>query len=409
MIDLLPYCQTDNQRETIQAVIDHGGIRPAARALGRGHPGIVNLVKRVKARAARQGHSPDHNMTHTVPDGYHVKGTSTYFDEDGNPRGQWVKSNIDAERQRELMQEAAEAFYEDMPKLKIPKPPKKYGKDVIPWFQIGDAHIGMLAHEAETGQNFDLKIAERELCAAMSILIDESPSYERCVIHDLGDASHYENFAGVTDASGHLLDYDGRYPKMIRTYSRVMRTIIEKALGKFKYVDVIINQGNHSRTNDIWMAELLQVAYGHSRRVHVLDNSNVFIPYRMGNTFVMTHHSDKCKPKDLAHVMATDFHQDWGESQYRYIDIGHIHHSMVVKEHPGVTVESWNQLAAPDKYAHDGGWRSRQCLTRVDRSKTYGEIGRRTLSVDEVRDIIIARDGFQEGTPGERREVYTVS
>jgi hypothetical protein len=156
------------------------------------------------------------------------------------------------------------------------------------------------------------------------------------------------------------------------------------------------------------MKELLQVAYGHTKRVNVLDNSSVFIPYRMGNTFVMTHHSDKCKPKQLADVMATDFAQDWGESIHRYIDIGHIHHSMVAKEHPGVKVESWNQLAAPDKYAHDGGWRSRQCLTRVDRSKIYGEVGRRVLPVEEVRDHIISTSGVTEGMPPQRRTVYTV-
>jgi hypothetical protein len=191
--------------------------------------------------------------------------------------------------------------------------------------------------------------------------------------------------SATTEASGHALDFDGRFPKMIKVYSRVMRWIVDKALTKARTVDVIINQGNHSRTNDIWMAELLRVAYGSSGRVNVLDNDNIFIGYRMGNTFVMVTHTDKCRGVDkLAGVMSTDFRQDWGETEFHYIDGGHVHHKMSSKEHPGVVYESWNILAAMDKYAHDGGWRSRQCLTVVLRSRTYGEVGRRVLPVQEV-------------------------
>jgi hypothetical protein len=277
---------------------------------------------------------------------------------------------------------------------------------VIPWIQIGDGHLGMLAHEAETGENFDLAIAERELCAAISILVDEMGEHDRVVINDLGDFTHYENFAATTEASGHVLDFDSRFPRMIKVYSRVMRFIVDKVLEKANTVDVIVNQGNHSRTNDIWMAELLRVAYGAGGRVNVLNNDSVFIGYRMGATFVMTHHSDKCKPAQLAHVMATDFSEDWGEAEYRYIDIGHIHHNMVLKEHPGVTVESFNTLAAKDRWATDGGYRSRQSITIIDRSRTYGEVGRRVLPIRRVRDLIaaaLAREGKAVYRPAPKR------
>jgi hypothetical protein len=203
-----------------------------------------------------------------------------------------------------------------------------------------------------------------------------------------------------------VLDYDSRFPRMIKVYSRVMRFIVERVLEKANTVDVIVNQGNHSRTNDIWMAELLRVAYGATGRVNVLNNDSVFIGYRMGATFVMTHHSDKCRPAQLAHVMATDFAEDWGETEYRYIDIGHIHHNMVLKEHPGVSVESFNTLAAKDKWATDGGYRSRQSITIIDRSRTYGEVGRRVLPIRRVRDVINAarvRGGANPMKPSSRR------
>jgi hypothetical protein len=395
---------TPQQALYLDAVIEHGGIRPASRALGVSKGTICAALDRVEKSAARQGYSPAHDMTHIVPDGFLVKGVSTYYDKNGNPTGQWVKSAIDLERQREIIREAINGFIEDVGSIQAPPAPLDFQSDVIPWIQIGDAHLGMLAHASEVGENFDLKIAEQELCAAIGILIDELPSCERLVINDLGDATHFENFEGETQASKHRLDCDTRFPKMIKVYSRVMRFIVEKALTKARHVDVIVNQGNHSRTNDIWMAELLRVAYGHTGRVHVLNNDSVFIAYRMGNTLVMTHHSDKCRPQQLAHVMTTDYRKDYGETEFHYVDIGHVHHGMVMKEHPGIFVESFNHLAALDKWAHDAGYRNRKSITIVLRSKTYGEVGRRVLPIQEVR----ARLGKACVATPEEREVYTV-
>ena len=120
----------------------------------------------------------------------------------------------------------------------------------------------------------------------------------------------------------------------------------------------------------------------------VIDNDSVFIGYRMGNTFVMSHHSDKCKHNKLVDVMATDFREDFGEAKYKYIDIGHIHHKSIAKEYGDVTIESFNQLAPMDKYAFEGGGRSRSCLTCVLRSRTYGEKGRLIITAEEVKDLL---------------------
>lgn len=140
--------------------------------------------------------------------------------------------------------------------------------------------------------------------------------------------------------------------------------------------------------------------------MNVLNNDGVFIGYRMGNTLVMTHHSDKCKPAKLAAVMTTDFRRDYGETEYHYVDIGHIHHGMVLKEHPDISIESFNTLAPKDKWACDGGWRSRSSMTVVFRSRTYGDIGRRVLPIREVRDRIVEacrREGKAVYMPQERR------
>ncbi len=390
--DLKPWAN-EVQLRYLAAIEERGGsIRKAAKDLGKHHSTLQDALKLVRKNAAAHGYSPDHGLNHVVPDPFIAKGHSTldrvFADGTREQVLQWTKTRLDDVSWLEGVKSGVAAFVAEQEPLPAPRAPRSRDQDVIPFIQIGDAHLGMLAHEAETGANFDLKIAETELCTAIAMLIDGSEPTERIFINDLGDFTHYENMAGVTEASGHALDLDGRFPKMIDVYARVMRFIVDKALTKAQHVDIAVNQGNHSRTNDIWMAVLLKAVYGHTGRVHVLNNHSPFIGYRMGKTLVMTHHSDTCKPNRLAQVMTTDFRADWGETDYHYIDIGHIHHAMAMKEHPDLVIESWNILAPKDKWAADGGYRSRQAISMVERSRTYGEIGRRLLPIRQVQDTI---------------------
>lgn len=402
---LIEHAHTDNEKAIIQAYIDAGGSSDkAAKALDKDGGNVRQVIRRVKAKAAKI--NPElHNKE--APEGYMLGGVSTLTKNEAG-ENMWVKTKADAVYQAQMMREFTEGFFSDIkPIKKIPAPKKKgLDKDIIPWFQMGDAHIGMLARESEVGHSFDLEIAERELIKAFQLMIERAPNCERCVFQDLGDGSHFENFAGVTEGHGHKLDTSGSLSQVVRTYARIMRTIIGMLLAKFEFVDAIVNQGNHSRKNDMWAVVMLEIAYEKNPRFNILNNDSVFIPYRMGNTFVLCHHTDKCKPTQLAAVMANDFAHDWGETAYHYIDGGHVHHRQTAKELNGAIYESWNQLAPSDKYAHDGGWRSRSCLNVVLRSKTYGEKGRITITAEEVKDLL---DNLPEGTTAnKRRKVYTV-
>lgn len=319
-----------------------------------------------------------------VADGFRLKGYSEFTKtEHGTPI--WLKT-VKAEQD---YWSGIEAAIRDIEPVKdVPVPTGLPEGDIVPWLQIGDAHIGMLASEEETGANFDISIGEREICAAAAALISDAPPCKRMVINDLGDATHFETFKAETEASGHALDQDTRYWKMVRAYIRITRFIVEKALAKAETVDYICNQGNHSRSNDIWIAATVDALYSETGRVNVLKNESPFIAYRMGKTLVVVHHGDKAKPEKFRDIVISDFAVDWGETEFHYLDGGHVHHSQR-KELAGCLFESWNNLAPRDKYAHDGGWRSKQCMSLVLRSRTYGEVGRHVMPIERVRDLIL--------------------
>lgn len=338
-----------------------------------------NLYKS-KSRWARRGFSPEHDMTHEVPDGYHVKGTSTLYGDDGQVKAQWVKSNIDHARQAEMQREAIEAMADDLPRLSPRKAQRqKYRKDLMACYPIGDAHIGMLSWPEETGENWDLAEAERVQCGAMAELVERAPVTETATIVNLGDWYHFDNMDGVTTRSGHSLDVDGRYAKMVRVGVKVIRQCIESALLKHKSVHVINVVGNHDDTGAMFLSVCLANLYEKEKRVTIDTSPSAFQYFRFGLTLVGTHHGHSCKPDRLPGVMATDRAEDWGQTLYRYWWVGHVHHQSL-KDYPGVTVETFRTLAAKDAYAHWGGYRAPRDMKCIVLHCEYGEVARHTVT-----------------------------
>ena len=360
---------TDDQ--IIAAVREHGSNRKAALALGLNIRTVERRIQQMRFR----GYAPAHDMTRTVPDGYVVKGTSTLYREDGSIAGQWVKSTLDGERRQVLMREAFEAAAKDLPPLKARKATGKWSPDVLAAYVLGDPHVGMRAWAEECGADWDLAIAESVHRVVIDDMAQRAEPAEQALLVNLGDMLHYDSMAPVTPRSGHMLDADGRYAKMIRVAVEVMVQAVESLLARHKRVHVINAIGNHDETGAQWLALLLEHRYSREPRVTVDVSPSVFTYYEWGANLIGIHHGHTCKVDKLPGVMATDRAEAWGRCRNRYWWTGHVHHE-ALREYPGVSVETFGTLAERDAYATAGGWRSRQGAHLIHLHKTAGEYSR---------------------------------
>lgn len=401
------YANSERQKQIAELMDEGLSSTKIAEKLKADGGNIRKAIRSIKGRAMQQGYNPDYGMIEGYPENHSFTKATLHRKADGTIIETWDRMSRDKETAISLAEAIKESFaHQITPIQKVKKPSGEFNTDMIPWLEIGDAHIGMLAIESQVGHNFDLDIATGELKFAVTELIWRAEPCDRFVIHDVGDGTHFENEAGTTEHSGHALDTSAPYVDVFRAYVDFITYAIEAALKRHNNVDVIISQGNHSRKNDRVAAVLLELLYANNPRAHILDNTTPFIPYRMGNVFVLCHHGDKVKPAGLASIMAQDWAQDWGETFYHYIDGGHVHHSQVRKEQNGAIYESFNQLAPNDRYAYEGGWRSRSFLNLLYRSKTYGEKGREVITAEEVKDRM---EKLAPGsTAQKRRVVHTV-
>lgn len=345
---------------------------------------LRSLQKR-KARMIRKGWSPEHDMTHLVPDGFRLRGTSSLYKEGvAAPVLQWVKSSIDHERQRELMQAAIEAMGEDLPRMAFTPAPAACNSDLLNCYVVTDYHLGLLSWHEETGADYDLSIAEQQLVAWFAAAIRMAPDAEIGVFAQLGDYLHWDGLDAVTPASKHLLDADTRFQKLVRVAIRVTRRVVEMLLTKHQRVHVLMAEGNHDTASSIWLREWFSAIYENEPRITVDRSPDPYYCVEHGQTSLFFHHGHKKKPAAVSDVFVAKFRDVFGRTQHSYAHLGHLHH-VDIKENNLMIVEQHRTLAAPDAYASRGGWISGRDAKVITYHKLYGEVGRLTINSDMLK------------------------
>lgn len=398
---LRPYA-TPLQEVTIDALLSAGGDDAKAAAdLGVETETIRGRMRRLQRHASERGYNP---VGPSVPvlEGYAVKGTSTLIREDGSVAARWVKTERDKSDRLEALYEALQgAFKPHAPRAKPPTPRGKRGprfagfamRDLLQVYPLGDPHIGMYSWALETGDDSDLRIAEHNLLSAAEQLVAQSPPAETALIVNLGDFFHSDNLLSRTMRSGHALDTDSRWPKVVHVGLRVMRRLIECALDKHRHVHVINAIGNHDDHTSIFLTIALDQIYEKEPRVTIgrpagSDRKDPPPPvpfhyFPFGRVLIGVTHGDKTKGADLPGIMAAAVPQMWGESTHRTWLCGHVHH-LSRKEYPGVTVETFRTLAARDAYAAQHGYHSMRDMVSILFHREHGEIARHTLNLSRI-------------------------
>ncbi|AKY03035.1 hypothetical protein [Salmonella phage fSE4S] len=332
------------------------------------------------ARLAKKGVGHGRDVSHLVPDGYKIKGTSSLVDEFGNTKLQWVKTDADAERQVELMRAVIDGMKSDItPVSSVPRPKKRLNEKLLNLYTISDFHLGMLAWADESGDDWDMKIAEDLFSRWFDAAFQKAPDAGVGVINLLGDFAHFDSLDAVTPASGHVLDADTRYQKLVRYMIRMVRRVVNMALVKHKNVHLLIVQGNHDESGMIWLAEMFNTLYDNEPRVFVDTSADVYKMVQHGKTTLFFHHGHKARFDAIEPVMIAKFRKAFGESVYSYAHVGHLHHQKIV-ESRNMIVEQHRTLAAKDAYASRGGWMSGRSANVITYSAEYGEVARLTIS-----------------------------
>lgn len=367
---------TEAQKKAIDAVNANRSLAGASRFLKQSPSTVRDAIDAVEKKAALCGYAPAHNMTHTAPAPFVVKGTSTYYDEEGKVRGQWVKTQIDRSQAEEAIKTFVKSLSQDTKGLSplVPEPRATLG-DLLAVYPFGDPHIGMYAWAKETGEDFDLDTAERLTLGAVDSLVASAPPADTAILLLLGDVFHADDQSNQTPSHKNQLDVDSRYPKVIAVGIKTFRHAIQRALEKHQKVIVREEPGNHDPHAKWALLFALSAYFENNPRVEIDLSPSKFWYYKFGQCLIGSTHGDTVKPDQLPGIMAADRPADWGSTKHRHWFQGHIH-TTTSKEYPGVVWEAFRTLAAKDAWTAGHGYRAGRDMRCIVFHKDHGEIAR---------------------------------
>lgn len=250
-----------------------------------------------------------------------------------------------------MLQRAAEyaPLYPDLAREPVTEPH-------LALLSLPDAHFGKLCWAAETGTDYDLKLATEIYEEAIDALLRRAQGYPLGQIlyvvgNDLLNADNSQN----TTAGGTPQDCDGRYAKVFETVERVLIRSIERML-PLAPVKVMMVAGNHDTQSVFTLGRVLGAWFRNAPEVEI-DNSPRLMKYHLhGRTLLGFFHGHKKKMADLPLEMATDAPAWWAASRHREIHLGH-YHTTRLQEWKGVKVRILPSLCGTDAWHDANGFK----------------------------------------------------
>lgn len=286
-----------------------------------------------------------------------------------------------------VLEEAFGEILEELTGLELPAPVvdhrKKplFGGRHLAMLGIHDAHFGMLSWAPETGEDYDLDIAETDYVRAGKNLADMAEAgygperFLYVVGHDLMHIDGMlEGKIPVTNR-GTPQDLDSRLPKIFRT---VVRSVVEVAVHASAYapVDIVIVRGNHDKHVSFYIGEVLAAAFAGHPRITVRNEPRDLVFYSYGaNTLGLTHGEEILRKKNnLVNIFSDECPPEMWISSHRGLRevlTGHFHKRMeggyfpraVADEERGVTTIALPGLTATDAWHKEKGYRHRRAAS----------------------------------------------
>lgn len=345
---------SDTQREYISLHLKLGSIKKVADEKGKSIGTVGNTISRVLNNLSRTAPATD-TAKNGAPPGFLMRHAWVKRDEEGQITGtsEFVKAD-DAQRV-EAIKSVIDGLCERLPSFPPISAPEYTQADLITKYVITDYHVGAYAWHEESGDDWDLAIAERLLDQCFGHLVDMAPPSKTAFIAQLGDFLDYDGMLPVTPTNRHVLDVDGRFAKVVDVAIECIISMVNRALAKHENVVLLCAEGNHDESSSIWLRAMFKRLYADNPRVEVIDTPSPYYVYEFGQNMFCFHHGHKSRRENLPLLFASRYPEVWGRTRHRTCDTGHYHHEKV-DEKSGMKLFQHPTLAAANAHSARGGW-----------------------------------------------------
>lgn len=363
---------TERQKEYLDLYEQYGTYAEVAKEMGVNPSTVRKTISLAKLNIKKMKNKTEDGNDDIYSD---VTRLTTLYDKDGDIRLQWVRED----KRKKNLKESINLILSELNQEIVPYDPIDLpnvpSNDLLSLYVLTDYHLGMYSWKEETGEEWNIEKAKKLLVNWIDKSVTLSPDSETAVFCQLGDFLHYDGLLPVTNIHKHVLDTDTKFQNIVRSSIFLSRYIIDTLLKKHKYVHVIMADANHDTASSVWLRELFNLYYENEPRVTIDTNPDSYYCYVHGNVSLFFHHGHIRRPKNIDHIFASKFRKEYGESEFSYAHMGHLHFWDATETNLMV-IEQHRTLSPKDSYSSRSGYTSGRDAKVITYHKKYGEVGR---------------------------------
>lgn len=225
---------------------------------------------------------------------------------------------------------------------------------------IADAHFNKLALAEETGQEYNLEIAENRMREGVKHLVRKAEVHgiDR-ILFVLGNDQVHTDTTTNTTTAGTPQDTVSLWWKGFQVAKKCYISCIEE-LANIAPVHLIFNPSNHDYMSGFMLADTISSWFSNHPNVVTKDGSlsishRKYIQY--GQNLIGFTHGDTAKETDLPNLMQFEARRIWGNTKYAYWYTHHYHVKdrkaigknkfQIEKDKVGLTIINTGQDIAP--------------------------------------------------------------
>lgn len=223
-----------------------------------------------------------------------------------------------------------------------------------------DIHFGRLTWHEESGEDFDIKIAEQVVKSTLLDLLHYTAAFKiDKILLPIGNDFFNVNNKSNTTVKGTLQQEDTRWQKTFRAGRKLAIEIIDTCTS-IAPTDVLLIPGNHDEEKTFYLGDALECWYHNNQNVHIDNVAKTRKYYEYGKVLLGFTHGDAETTKKLPTLMQFEVPQLWGNSLYREWHTGDKHHKtdfvLEVDEQIGIIVRILRSLVPADAWTFSHGF-----------------------------------------------------
>lgn len=218
-----------------------------------------------------------------------------------------------------------------------------------------DIHFGKLCSAFETGDEYNIEIAERRVIEGVEGILSKIQGFkiEKILFISGNDKLHVDTPKNTTTSGTHqdthLMWYDA-YKIAVRVERAIIERLVTIAPVHYQY-----DPSNHDYMTGFFMAQTMEAWFSNCKQV-TFDITMAHRKYfTFGKNLIASTHGDGAKEQDLALLMAHEAPKGWSECKHKYVYTHHIHHKKS-KDYMSVCVESLRSASGTDSWHHRNGY-----------------------------------------------------